>query len=88
VGQQSCYTWAFSSALYVLFRCGVGRGKKAAQAIMGVAFSGIGVSDDYGAYKHLLAEHQLGWAHWLRKAINLLLQHPNEPSYREFCNDL
>lgn len=88
VGNQSCYTWAFSSVLYVLFRCGVGRGKKEAQAIVGAAFGGIGVSDDYGAYKHLFAEHQLCWAHLLRKAIQLMLQHPNEPSYREFFNDL
>ena len=26
VGKDNCYTWAFSTAMHVLFRCGVGRG--------------------------------------------------------------
>ncbi len=43
VGAQPCYTWAFSSLMYVLFRCGVGRGKAEAQAILGERFGGIGV---------------------------------------------
>jgi len=59
VGAQSCYTWAFSSLRYVLFRCGVGRGKAQAQAILGERFKGIGVSDDYAAYKSLFEQHQL-----------------------------
>jgi transposase len=88
VGKQSCYTWAFSSVLHVLFRCGVGRGKAEAQAIVSAAFGGIGVSDGYGAYKHLFAEHQLCWAHLLRKAIKLMLQHPTELSYRQFFDHL
>jgi hypothetical protein len=69
VGSDSCYTWAFSTAMHVLFRCGVDRGKAAAQAIVGEQFPGIGVSDDYGAYQSLFSEHQLCWAHLLRKAI-------------------
>ena len=55
VGKQSCYTWAFSTAMHVLFRCGVGRGKAEAQKIIGEQFRGIGVSDDYGAYNSLYA---------------------------------
>jgi hypothetical protein len=27
VGRDSCYTWAFSTAMHVLFRCGVGTGQ-------------------------------------------------------------
>jgi hypothetical protein len=88
VGQQACYTWVFSTAMHVLFRCGVGRGKAEAQAILGEQFSGIGVSDDYAAYKHLFSGHQLCWAHLLRKAIKLMLQHPTEPTYRQFLDDL
>jgi transposase len=53
VGQRACYTWAFSTAMHVLFRCGVGRGKAEAQAVLGAKFNGIGVSDNYGAYKSL-----------------------------------
>ena len=54
VGKGNCYTWAFSTAMHVLFRCGVGRGKAEAQAIVGEQFTGIGVTDDYGAYQSLL----------------------------------
>jgi hypothetical protein len=88
VATAACYTWVFSTPMYVLFRCGVGRGKAEAQAILGEQFGGIGVSDDYGAYKHLFNEHQLCWAHLLRKAIKLMLQYPGERHYRQFFDDL
>lgn len=88
VGARSCYTWAFSSAMHVLFRCGVSRSKAEAQAILGENFKGIGVSDDYGAYKNLFDEHQLCWAHLLRKAIKLMLQHPDESQYAKFLEEL
>ena len=88
VGQRSCYTWVFSTAMHVLFRCGVGRGKAEAQAIVGERFNGIGVSDDYGAYKHLFQQHQLCWAHLLRKAIKLTLQHPDQLEYQAFLEQL
>ena len=88
VGKQSCYTWAFSTAMHVLFRCGVGRGKAEAQKIIGEKFRGIGVSDDYGAYKYLFNQHQLCWAHLLRKAIKLMLQNPERQEYKEFLDEL
>ena len=88
VGKDSCYTWAFSTAMHVLFRCGVGRGKAEAQAIVGEKFEGIGVTDDYGAYQSLFSEHQLCWAHLLRKAIKLMLQHPTEDEYKRFLDEL
>lgn len=88
VGSDSCYTWAFSTAMHVLFRCGVGRGKAEAQAIVGEHFEGIGVTDDYGAYQSLFSEHQLCWAHLLRKAIKLMLQHPEQTEYKAFLDDL
>lgn len=88
ISSDSCYTWAFSSAMHVLFRCGVGRGKAEAEAILGEHFEGIGVSDDYGAYRGLFLEHQLCWAHLLRKAIKLMLQHPSESVYKKFLDEL
>ncbi|HEY9657169.1 MAG TPA: transposase [Allocoleopsis sp.] len=88
VGKGACYTWVFSITMHGLFRCGVGRGKAEAQAILGEQFGGIGVSDDYAAYKHLFCEHQLCWAHLLRKAIKLMLQHPKELHYRQFFDEL
>ena len=88
VGKQSCYTWAFSTTMHVLFRCGVGRGKAKAQKIIAEKFRGIGVTDDYGAYKYLFKQHQLCWAHLLRKAIKLMLQHPDTQEYKEFLDEL
>jgi uncharacterized small protein (DUF1192 family) len=88
VGKKSCYTWAFSTALHILFRCGVGRGKAEAQEILGEKFSGIGVSDDYGVYKSLFEIHQLCWAHLLRKAIKLMLQYPEEQQFIDFLDAL
>ena len=46
------------------------------------------MSDDYAAYKSLFNQHQLCWAHLLRKAIKLMLQQPTEPTYRQFLDDL
>jgi len=51
-------------------------------------FTGIGVTDDYGAYTNLFTRHQLCWAHLIRKAIKLALQHPDEKHYAAFLDDL
>jgi hypothetical protein len=88
VGERACYTWAFSTAMHVLFRCGVGRGKAEAQEVVGEKFGGIGVSDDYGTYKNLFEKHQLCWAHLLRKAIKLMLQYPDKRQYSQFLEAL
>ena len=88
VGKSSCYTWAFSTAMHVLFRCGVGRGKSEAEAVVGKCFPGIGVTDDYNAYTHLFSKHQLCWAHLIRKAIKLALQYPDQKAYATFLDEL
>ena len=88
VGKKSCYTWVFSTAMHVLFRCGVSRKKEEATAVLGESFAGIGVTDDYAAYKSLFGEHQLCWAHLIRKAIKLALQYPDQVQYAEFLDQL
>jgi len=88
VGKRSCYTWAFSTAMHVLFRCGVGRGKIEAEKILGEYFAGIGVTDDYGAYQNMFTQHQLCWAHLIRKAIKLALQNPDDKQYAKFLDEL
>jgi transposase len=88
VGTKSCYTWVFSTALHVLFRCGVSRSKTEAQAVLGDSFAGIGVTDDYAAYKDLFTQHQLCWAHLIRKAIKLALQYPDHREYAAFLDEL
>lgn len=88
VGKRSCYTWAFSTPMHVLFRCGVGRGKAEAEKVLGQFFPGIGVTDDYAAYKSLFSKHQLCWAHLIRKAIKLALMHPENKEYATFLDEL
>jgi transposase len=88
VGTKSCYTWVFSTTMHVLFRCGVSRAKTEAEAVLGASFSGIGVTDDYAAYKSLFTQHQLCWAHLIRKAIKLALQYPDRPEYATFLDEL
>jgi len=88
VGDKSCYTWIFSTSMHVLFRCGVSRKMTEATAILGDSFAGIGVTDDYAAYKNMFTEHQLCWAHLIRKAIKLMLQNPEETEYAEFWEAL
>jgi hypothetical protein len=88
VGDKSCYTWVFSTSMHVLYRCGVSRKKTEATDLLGDSFAGIGVTDDYAAYQHLFSQHQLCWAHLIRKAIKLALQNPDEPQYAEFLDGL
>ena len=41
VGKKGCYTWIFSTAAHVLFRCGVSRKKTEATSVPGDFFNGI-----------------------------------------------
>jgi transposase len=88
VGKKSCYTWIFSTLSTVLFKCGVGRGKVVLTEILGEHFGGIGVTDDYNAYQSQFTEHQLCWAHFLRKAIALSLRNPGNRQYKRFLKSL
>lgn len=88
VGRRSCYTWIFSTLSTVLFKCGVGRGKAVLNEVLGEQFDGIGVTDDYSAYQSQFSEHQLCWAHFLRKAIALSLRNPDNRQYKRFVNSL
>jgi hypothetical protein len=88
VGKRSCYTWIFSTLSNVLFKCGVGRGKTVLSEVLGEQFGGIGVTDDYSAYQSQFSEHQLCWAHFLRKAIALSLRNPDNRQYARFLKSL
>jgi hypothetical protein len=66
----------------------VSREKAEAEAVLGGDFAGIGVTDDYAAYQNLFSEHQLCWAHLLRKAIKIALQYPDDTGYKEFLDRL
>jgi regulator of replication initiation timing len=84
LGKKSCYTWVFGTFADVYYRCGVGRGKDVLMEVLGEKFGGTGVTDDYSAYDSIFTRHQLCWAHFLRKAIELMLRNPTEKKYRNF----
>ena len=84
VGKKSCYTWVFDAIGWVYYCCGVGRGQEVLSGVLGGHFSGIGVTDDYVCYEHAFSQHQLCWAHFLRKAAELMLRNPANQSYRCF----
>jgi len=84
LGKKSCYTWVFGTFADIYYRCGVGRGKDELTKVLGEKFGGIGVTDDYAAYDSIFTRHQLCWAHFLRKAIELMLRNPTEKKYRTF----
>jgi transposase len=88
VGKRSCYTWIFSTLSTVLYKCGVGRGKAVLSEVLGEQFEGIGVTDDYSAYQSQFSQHQLCWAHFLRKAIALSLRNPGNRQYARFLKSL
>ena len=88
VGKKSCYTWIFSTLSTVFFKCGVGRGKEVLTDVLGEEFDGIGVTDDYSAYQSQFTQHQLCWAHFLRKAIALSLRNPDNRQYATFLKSL
>ena len=84
LGKKACYTWVFGTFADVYYRCGVGRGKDVLTEVLGEKFGGTGVTDDYAGYDSIFTQHQLCWAHFLRKAIELMLRNPTEKKYRNF----
>lgn len=66
-----------------VFLLGRSRGKGNIEDI-GVAR--LGITDDYGAYKHTFAEHQLCWAHPQRKLRDLVESDEIPIEKREYCN--
>lgn len=68
-----------------LFLLGRSRGKGNAQELQGQNSDQIGISDDYGAYRTLFKEHQLCWAHPLRKLRELTQSEHLTPEQRISC---
>lgn len=68
-----------------VFLLGRSRGKGNAQELQANNHDQIGITDDYGAYRNLFKEHQLCWAHPLRKLRELTeSEHLNEQE-RAMC---
>jgi transposase len=55
----------------VVFKLADSRGKGNSQRLVGKDYQGIGITDRYGAYKHLFVSHQICWAHLHRNARDI-----------------
>ena len=69
---ETRYAWSISGgpSLDSVYRLGVSRGKGIAEDLRGDS-AGVLVSDDYGAYRILAEQHQLCFAHLIRKFRDL-----------------
>jgi transposase len=67
------FAWAMASSTTddVVFHPSDGRGKGNAEALLGKDYTGIRITDCYGAYKNLAGLHQVCWAHLYRVARDL-----------------
>ena len=80
--------WAFLSEKARLLFFGVHKDGATLETILDPElFEGLLFSDDYAVYENF-SKAQKCWAHWLRKAIKLTLQNPQEVRHRAFADGL
>ena len=71
--QGSGYAHVMVSAVSndVVFKLADSRGKGNSQKLVGSDYAQVGITDRYGAYKHLFELHQICWAHLHRNARDI-----------------
>jgi transposase len=71
--QGSGYAHVMVSAMSedVIFTLADSRGKGNSQKLVGENYAQVGITDRYGAYKHLFELHQICWAHLHRTARDI-----------------
>ena len=72
----------------VVFSVGKTRGKGIAEDLLGKDWSGVKISDCYNAYKNLNGDHQICWAHIIRKARDLAQNQALTEDKRSFADDV
>jgi transposase len=89
IDDKRCYTWIFTSVLHTVLLYGESRGEEILDLILPRnSFKGIGVSDCLKIYEKRFTQAQKCWAHFLRKAIELMLTHQHHQEYRRFFEEL
>lgn len=89
VGKKNCYTWIFTTMLHTVFLYGESRKEEVLEKILPwKEFRGIGVSDCLKIYENRFSKSQKCWAHFLRKAIKLMLLYPEKIEYKTFFDAL
>ena len=88
IEQEKAFSWVMSGAQSQesVFLVGEHRGKGNVDNLMGKNYKGVVVSDDYGAYRKL-KNHQLCWAHLLRKFRDLANSEELEIKQKEYCKE-
>jgi len=89
IGKKNCYTWIFKSIQHTLLLYGEKRDEDVLDRILPrKRFKGVGSSDCYKIYEKRFKAAQKCWAHFLRKAIKLMLLYPEKKHYHEFFKSL
>lgn len=85
------WAWVITDASFsdVAFMLGKTRSKESARALLGEGFQGIGITDDYNAYKYLFTpgKHALCWAHPDRKLRDLAHSKAFPKQRKERCKE-
>lgn len=68
-----------------VFVVGKTRGKGVAEDLLGKDWDGVKITDCYSAYKNLKGDHQVCWAHLIRKARDIAQNQTLEEAKRKFA---
>jgi transposase len=87
LGGETSYAWVMSGAesQESVFLIGESRGKGNAEKLL-EDFHGFKVTDDYGAYRKL-TDHQLCWAHLIRKWRDLVQSEEISEAQKKSCKE-
>lgn len=85
---QNGYLWSFSTPTVRYFERHASRSGDVVEQILGSAYDGTLVSDFYGAYNRHAGSHQRCWAHLLRDAHELRLDHADDPAVHAWVDGL
>ena len=85
---ENGYLWSFSTeqAHYLVRR--KSRASEVVREVLGEDFSGVLVSDFYGAYNFLDCPHQRCWVHLLRDVHELVERHPDDEGLKQWAKAL
>jgi len=88
-GNQGDFAWVAADAKTddIIYAIGQSRGKGNVTKILGENYLGIGITDDYGAYKNAFSKgrHALCWAHPYRKIRDLQNSETLEENKKVHC---
>lgn len=87
---EKTFAWVMApvESKEAVFVVGKTRGKGVAEDLLGESWSGVKITDCYSAYKNLSGDHQVCWAHIIRKARDLAQNQTLEENKRKFADDI